>query len=182
MNCGSSVVGLLRSGGFPNIQWETRSGSIMWESLFATVPRSEGLSRAFFILVPVTLPSAELSRLSLQKIPQNRGGNSRLISVIGFGPRDWATPTNTCWVGNSYMIPIVYWDIDSALISTKPLDTKLPLGRCYIVITEINMLPDVVIVIVEKLARLVQLQLSRQRINKIAKKITRKFAKFIAGP
>ena len=52
MNCGSSVVGLLRSGGFP-IQWETRSGSIMWESLFValTVPRSKGLSRAFFLFL-----------------------------------------------------------------------------------------------------------------------------------
>ena len=80
------------------------------------------------------------------------------------------------------MIPIVYRDIDSALVSAKPLDTKLPLGRCYIVTAQINMSPDVVIVIVEKLARLVQLQLSRQQRNKIAKKITRKFAKFIAGP
>ena len=80
------------------------------------------------------------------------------------------------------MIPIVYRDIDSALVSAKPLDTKLPLGRCYIVPTEINMSPNVVIVIVEKLARLVQLQFSRRRYNKIAKKITRMFAKFIAGP
>ena len=80
------------------------------------------------------------------------------------------------------MIPIVYRDIDSALVSTKPLDTKLPLGRCYIATTEINMSPYVVIVIVEKLARLVQLQLSRQQHNKIAKKITGKFAKFNAWP
>ena len=38
MNCGNSVVGLLRGG------------SIIWESVFATltVPRFEGLSRAFF--------------------------------------------------------------------------------------------------------------------------------------
>ena len=56
------------------------------------------------------------------------------------------------------MIPIVYRDIDSALVFTKPLDTKLPLGRCKIVTTEINISPDVVIVIVEKLARLVQLR------------------------
>ena len=80
------------------------------------------------------------------------------------------------------MIPIVYRDRDSTLVFTKPLRTKLLLGRCYVVPTEIDMSPDVVIVIVEKLARLVQLQLSRQRINKIAKKIRRKFAKFIAGP
>ena len=51
-----------------------------------------------------------------------------------------------------------------------------------IVTTEINMSPNVVIVTVEKLARLVQLQLSRQQHNKIAKKITGKFAKFNAGP
>ena len=44
------------------------------------------------------------------------------------------------------------------------------------------MSPDVVIVIVEKLAPLVQLQLSRQQRNKIAKKIRGKFAKFNAGP
>lgn len=97
------------------------------QSLFLQLfPVPKGFLGPFFILVLVNLPSAELSRLSLQKIPQNKGGNSRLISVIGFGPRDWATPRNPCWVVTSYMIPRVYRDIDSALVFTKPLDTNFP--------------------------------------------------------
>ena len=53
------------------------------ESLFLQLfPVPKGFLGPFFILVLVNLPSAELSRLSSQKIPQNKSGNSRLISVI----------------------------------------------------------------------------------------------------
>ena len=110
MNCGSSVVGLLRSGGFPNIQWETRSGSIMWESLFATltVPRSKGLSRAFFfILVLLNLPSTELSVLSVTRL--------RLRSrfpVWGARVAQWwehSPPTNVARVQIPASTPYVGW-------------------------------------------------------------------------
>ena len=63
----------------------------------------------------------------------------------------WARETQQYPLGTSYMIPIVYRDVDSSLVSTKPLDTKPPLGRCYIATTEINMSYNVVIVIAENL-------------------------------
>ena len=56
------------------------------ESLFLQpFPVLNGFLAPFFILVLVNLPSTELSVLSLKKIPKNKGGNLRLIPVIGFG-------------------------------------------------------------------------------------------------
>ena len=48
-------------------------------------PFRRAFSRLFLILVLVNLLSTELSVLSLKKIPQNKGGNLRLIPVRGFG-------------------------------------------------------------------------------------------------
>ena len=68
MICGSSVVGLLRSAGFPNAQLGPVA---LCESRFCNPncsPFQRAFSRPFFILVLVNLPSTELSVLSVTRL------------------------------------------------------------------------------------------------------------------